>query len=567
MNKKINLALLALGMAAAIGCQKPNEPDARSTANAGTMSAGITYAENDGPTVLGQQLNNPYLLPVMDSAERLLAARGIYPQAHECDVRVTHLYVKFTPQNEQELNLLESDTTLNLYDCPMDYEKLVVGTWYREPGLADSSVPTPQYAAVPASYQFTNGVGYQVLAQLYIPEQDQQLMGASLLEEWTYMGLLLNEAYSITRPTDDPGNHNFLLADPGIEGGGGGGSCTGGRIRVHDTRLDQLIGLEGVRVTANRWFTTHTGYADQNGDYCLDGSFDRPADYKIHFRRNGFSVYKNSLVAANITESNVSGNHWDRDLSDGLGRFYGTVFRAAYSYHYGDIAGLPRPGRPVVVVGIFSFEVNQVIVARNDDQTWAFLSGLGMNTIITPRLYVTRFTPGTTNEFGTDDWYSTTIHEISHTSHFNTLQRNATAFLQVNNRLRESFSVGVEWLLTSMEYQNRGIANYGNFGYAPNPSPVFPNVFAYQYWNEATYDDKYTSLFINLIDDYNEFGQSFPGFDNGTVNDQVSGYNLGFIQSFMLLNTMNLSTLKAKLSLNKPTGVTDAQLDLLFDSY
>lgn len=223
------------------------------------MEATIDYAENDGPTVLGDRLNNPYTIENMTAAKAYLTGAGIVSE-NNFDVRVTHYYVKFTPRTEYELEQLWQDSTLNLYDCPLDYDKVVVGNWYREPGLPDS-MPTPQYAAVKAGFSFNPAISYEILASLYIPEEDQTLIGPAFDENRFYMESLLNQAY-----TQSGIGVHFELADPYDDNGGGTSvSVPSGTIRIFDTRLNQDIPLEGVRVTASRWFTTYQGITMRPG--------------------------------------------------------------------------------------------------------------------------------------------------------------------------------------------------------------------------------------------------------------------------------------------------------------
>src|SRR5690606_16025346 len=130
----------------------------------------------------------------------------------------------------------------------------------------------------------------------------------------------------------------------------------------------------------------------------------------------------------------------------------------------------------------------------------------------------------------------------------------------------------VAWQLTSKEYRSRGITAYGNEGYTGTSLP-FEVLYAYQYWPEVGFDDpdaimNYTSLFINLVDDYNENGQPLPALAIfGSVNDQVSGYNLASIQTNYLKHCYSHSSLVPYLKAYRPTGVTNAQIDLLMSFY
>jgi hypothetical protein len=103
------------------------------------MEATIDYAENDGPTVLGDRLNNPYTIENMTAAKAYLTGEGIVSE-NNFDVRVTHYYVKFIPRTEYELEQLWQDSTLNLYDCPLDYDKVVVGKSGAWPTMANRTI-------------------------------------------------------------------------------------------------------------------------------------------------------------------------------------------------------------------------------------------------------------------------------------------------------------------------------------------------------------------------------------------------------------------------------------------
>ena len=81
-------------------------------------------------------------------------------------------------------------------------------------------------------------------------------------------------------------------------------------------------------------------------------------------------------------------------------------------------------------------------------------------------------------------------------------------------------------------------------------------------------DDKaYSSLFIDLMDDYNQRIKN-EYFDISLPNDNVSGYTLKTLNSSLkyfrgLPSTSNY----IKKYIAKPAGVTDAKLDELFKKY
>lgn len=188
-----------------------------------------------------------------------------------------------------------------------------------------------------------------------------------------------------------------------------------------------------------------------------------------------------------------------------------------------------------------------------------------MNPIVLP-LYIARYwdNSGTDVEFLADEIFSTTIHELTHSTHCQLM--GWSTFIGVSTNIRESWALGVEWMITSMEYSERGITNYGNENYNPVNPPQYPARFGYQYWN-GTVDPHYTSLFINLVDDFNEFGVNFFPQPIGVVNDNVNGYSLKNIETYLLSDIYGMSSLSTKLKSMRPAGVTNAQIDLLLSHY
>lgn len=62
-------------------------------------------------------------------------------------------------------------------------------------------------------------------------------------------------------------------------------------------------------------------------------------------------------------------------------------------------------------------------------------------------------------------------------------------------------------------------------------------------------------------------GADFDFEDDGTVNDQVYGYNIATIETTILPNVGGLASLSTQLKAHKPSGVTNTQIDLLIGFY
>jgi len=58
------------------------------------------------------------------------------------------VYLRFLPKNEDEWQILKTDSNIVLYDFPLDYDIEVYGTYYHDPEISDSSI-TWQYTVIP----------------------------------------------------------------------------------------------------------------------------------------------------------------------------------------------------------------------------------------------------------------------------------------------------------------------------------------------------------------------------------------------------------------------------------
>ena len=74
-------------------------------------------------------------------------------------------------------------------------------------------------------------------------------------------------------------------------------------------------------------------------------------------------------------------------------------------------------------------------------------------------------------------------------------------------------------------------------------------------------------MFINLLDNYNEVNQVFPGFVSGSVNDNVAGFTLAEIEANVLPDVDDFNSLANALMVHKPAGVTDFQINQLLQFY
>ena len=514
--------------------QEPKALAETTNSGVGTEQLGLGYQEGD--VVLGQQLNNPYTPDIMNTAYANVINKGI-TSIYPVDIRKTHYYVKFKPQTWSEYADLKEDSTLKLSDIPYDYQITQNGNGYHDPAINDS-LPTYQYATVKKEFIFNDTIDYEILAYLYIPEVDSNLLGSNDQNK-AFVDELLDEAYMLTGNYEDTLQDNITNTH----------YQPGGNIQLFDTRLNSNYGMEGVKVTARRWFVTYNANTDFNGNYRMFHDYRRPSNYSIWFEYHRFMVKSGGVHWINGPKQT---GDWNHTISNGFDRFVGHIFRAAYRYHYKNIDGLQRP---------FRWLGNKTAYIAKD------AVGTGVNPIFLNEIKIWRFRSAN-QEYGSDDIFSTTCHETGHTSHairMNTIVQ----FWQVSRQLQESWAVGIEWFLTHLEYASRGIGNYGESNYFPNNPPNFPNSYAFQYWSigNPNLSGWYSPIYIDLLDNHNQLGVPYQFRGTGSINDQVSGYSLAFIESELLKHIYGHASLSQQLKNHKPVWITDAQIDILLSFF
>lgn len=75
------------------------------------------------------------------------------------------------PQDWEQYLQLYDDTMHSYFDYPLDHEIIEGGNSYHNSALSDST-PEYQYTAIEEGFPIDNGIPYEILSSLYIPEED-----------------------------------------------------------------------------------------------------------------------------------------------------------------------------------------------------------------------------------------------------------------------------------------------------------------------------------------------------------------------------------------------------------
>lgn len=82
-------------------------------------------------------------------------------------LKENYLYVRITPKTSDEYDMINSDSTINTFNRPLDYEIKSNGNKYRDPEIKDYGFGSI-YCVIPTDKKFKN-INYDLLEKLYIP--------------------------------------------------------------------------------------------------------------------------------------------------------------------------------------------------------------------------------------------------------------------------------------------------------------------------------------------------------------------------------------------------------------
>ncbi len=467
-------------------------------------------------TQLGRHLQNPYSVENMRKAySNLRNNSNSRIKDEDINIETTHLYIKFKPKSENELSILKSDTTIVLFEYPLDYELVPDGPFYHDPEVPVGQ-PTYRYASIPSGKKIPEGVAYEILAPLFIPDDESDISEENMRTVSTQaINELVEEALRITNNLESDKNGRTAASS----------WKPAGTIRVWDDVISAYRPVEGVPVKARRWFTTHEGNTNAAGYYSCNGTFKRDANYSLDWERYNFALREGWLDGANINGPKKEGN-WNLDLASGANMLHARVFMAAYHYYYKEISGLRRPPQNATLKTQMHIRVYNESNDEANGNHNASRRVFGLGSAI--KIY--NNTVGRTMQ----DLYGTTIHELGHASHWS---MDSKSYNNGSDIVLESWARGVQWELTRKVYPGYAIIYGRKKGFGVNSTAPYSN---------------YTGICQDMIDGIN-------------VNDgdRVEGYSIRQAEDALIGQTT--WTGWRNNIINKYTNATENQLSPLFD--
>ncbi|NLL13236.1 MAG: hypothetical protein GX267_07520, partial [Fibrobacter sp.] len=439
--------------------------------------------------VLGKKLENPYSVSSMKRARDSLVAQGVLSKSAvtDADLGATHYYIRFKPETDTQFVKLNSDSTLVLWDYPLEYEILEGGTVYRDPEIP-AGKPNYLYTAVDVN-QLLPSVEYEILEELILePEPESSFLEKKRVS--SYYSILEQEALRIT--------DNVPKNEQGLAKIAGKWRPTG-NIQVYDDVLGRNVPVVSVNVRTRNWFRWWDGYTDINGNFRCSKEYLGDLAYSLRWQYpdNKFDIRSGSLGQAFFNGPNNKKGSWNLVISSGMSWVYGHIFRAG-SYYIGQ-----EP------FGLSNTPFQRVSVCTYDENAPATESGHYNNANENIIMYQ-KNSSGTA--YTSIQLFSIASHEFGH-AHHDEIYTGGSVYNNVNGRIKESWAVAVSYFLTSSNYS----------------LPI--NTYDYWYTKQnftSSSNSEYTPLIIDLIDSYNQRTRS-----SSFLDDPVSGYTLQQIEGIL----------------------------------
>ena len=535
-------------------------------------------------TKLGKKLENPFSVKNMQRAldtilkiskkTKSYQAKSFKKTAEQIKITKTDLYVRFLPKDSLELNIIEKDTILVLYDYPLDYEIKEQGEYYYDSDLPEGQISW-RYTVVKPDYKFPE-VKYEILSDLFIPEnsegyreEDSNIQGKNTYLKTSALNKLETVSLYLTNNLTEEEKASieeekkknlqakivcvwficWNVPDPWHPSG---------TIKLWDDKIKGYYPMQGVKVRARRWFTTKTGITNSRG-YFRTGSFRRPANYYIKWSRHHFSVKWSWWLFWSTTawyNGPKQKSPWNLNIKGTPQQYYATIFQAAHDYYYRYSYGLTKPSD---WGGFWRMRIR----ARKKNKRSSYVKArrIWNGSDISLKAWGRK----------SDIVYGTTIHELAHAAHRNVDSRAYNSLVWKGytspcfpsaescdhpgptgasaRRVMETWAVTVEIVLTRLRYRS----------YLRDSDYTYKYV---NFQNRKILDNNfYTSVGYDLIDNVNQRnrGAYYP-------KDRVSGYTIKQIEN-SLKNTNSWGEWKEHIKQQNPNNPTNRYIDELFNNW
>lgn len=425
----------------------------------------ITGEDTSDMLVLGDKLNNPYSVKNISSA-----FKSLYPDIDVNEyVKPTDIYMRFLPENDTQMKMLE-ELGLELVDHPLDYEIVKEGDYYHDPDVSEDRI-TWQYSTVPLGVNLPECIKKEWLDICVLNLESGTKAGPV---DWRAVEA---ESYRLT------GNEAIFPHDTK---GSDAGVAPEGRITIEDPQFSATPqGVKGVKVSCNTFVKFASTYTDEDGYYKMDKTFSGKPRYRIVYKNKygfaqGFNLILSPASYTSLGACPAAGFNLDVTSSSDRKLFTRcAVNNAAYDYYKQCKTGDSAMRLPPANLRIWQFRKLRKSSAAMLQQGAMINSSklaeyLGPYTFIL-KLFLPDITLGLSECRSYADIYATTVHELSHASHY----------MVVGNDYWDKY---IDYIITSFISSNMvmyGTGSEENHGYCE-----VGEMWAY-YMQSTLYNERY----------------------------------------------------------------------------
>lgn len=500
---------------------------------------------NQDQIVLVRRLENPYSLTNMR-----IAFHNTYPEMSDAgieeeDIVTTHFYVKFRPDNEEELQDIKNlYSDFELYEYPLDYE-MTGRVSYHDPEIPDS-LPTYQYASIDSvswnTIPLPQNIDYEIIERLFIPDEDLdieegvQMCATRSSSYYDAIERLVNESLRLTGNLEEEEiPENGMMSSDDIW-------YPSGRITAYDNIVNGQIPLEGVKVRVRSWFTTRSTTTDADGYFSFNKGFKNKVNYSIVWEGPKWDIRDGYIGQAYYNGPKKKGA-WNLEIAnDGYKSLrYAAIHRAVYRMKMGDTYGISR-----IASGVNT--IISYIHDYNDDINGDYNHGLGLSVFQDIRIFGKE---NSTTLRKIHEIIATTFHELGHASHFTNSLFN---YIKSDDNLLESWASFVGFYLVLMEYQDLEFYNGPFDARSYNPTPNTMNMYYVPDFNinrqlkMVKEGEDYLPIFIDMYDSDNQYVTNILYEPTDIVNRDYYPYDIircipaDIIEDFVFNSKTILST-------------------------
>jgi hypothetical protein len=342
------------------GCVQFEEP----TPAPNPETATETDATRAGEIATYPILQNPYALDNM---------QAVYDEASvDTLLSPTHLYVRFKPQDAEQLVRLKEEYELDLCEHPIEMD-VPDGETYVDPTIQEGELGW-YYTGVEVDFAFPYSIPYEILEECYVPAEDETVysQGAPVqVEMLAYQRTGYSVGGARTRATRKaPEGHIYVAVDDGPPV-----PLVGIKMNISSSAFQNWIDPIVVYTDVNGYYKSPKRFYDASLKYVIT-YINREYNFEIWRVSNVNEMSLATFFAAKFmtAKRELRMNHSGGDivLTTDIHRQNGMAYATAYEYYkMCDETGIVRPpdGLKILLLhGILSgFGSSSALMARRFD--------------------------------------------------------------------------------------------------------------------------------------------------------------------------------------------------------